>query len=60
MTTRVALITPFAPPSVRGNAVTADRIAREMGGRGIEMRVWDCSVAPPATVESEVAAFRPE
>ena len=30
MPPRVALLTPFAPPSVRGNAVTVDRIARHL------------------------------
>lgn len=57
--TRAALITPFAPPSVRGNAVTADRIAQGLRGCGIEVRTWDGSVAPEATIESEVVEFRP-
>jgi glycosyltransferase involved in cell wall biosynthesis len=58
MTARAALITPFGAPSVRGNAITVDRIARGLGERGMEVRVWDCSVTPEVTVESEVAAFR--
>ena len=59
MAVRAALITPFAFPSVRGNAITVERIARGLRGRGVELRVWDLSVAPDATVEAEVAAFRP-
>src|SRR5439155_1617578 len=33
MSPRVALLTPFAFPSVRGNAVTAARVARALRGR---------------------------
>lgn len=56
---RVALITPFAFPSVRGNAITVERIARGLRGRGIDLRIWDLSVLPSATVEEEVAELRP-
>lgn len=59
MSGRVALITPFAFPSVRGNAITVERIARGLRGRGVDLRVWDLSVVPEATVEDEVARFRP-
>ncbi len=56
---RVALITPFAFPSVRGNAITVERIARGLRGRGIDLRVWDLSVVPSATVEKEVGKLHP-
>ncbi|MBI2156394.1 MAG: glycosyltransferase family 4 protein [Candidatus Rokubacteria bacterium] len=56
---RVALLTPFAPPSVRGNAVTVARVARGLRARGVELRVWDLSVTPEAAVEAEVEASRP-
>lgn len=56
---RVALLTPFAAPSVRGNAVTVERVARGLARRGIELRVWDLAVTPDAQVEAEVAEFRP-
>lgn len=59
MTLRAALLTPFGPPSVRGNAVTVDRIARGLRARGVEVRVWDLAVLPEATVEAQVAAYRP-
>src|SRR5713101_137181 len=59
MSRRVALLTPFAFPSVRGNAVTVARIAAGLRGRGIDLRVWDLSVASEAAVTREVEAFRP-
>lgn len=59
MSARVALLTPFASPSVRGNAITAERIARGLRQRGIELRVWDVSVVPEAALEQRLAQFRP-
>jgi glycosyltransferase involved in cell wall biosynthesis len=55
----VALLTPFASPSVRGNAVTVDRIARGLHQRGLTLRMWDLSVSPEAQVAAEVEAFAP-
>jgi glycosyltransferase involved in cell wall biosynthesis len=60
MLRRVALLTPFAFPSVRGNAVTVARIADGLRRRGIDLAVWDRSVADEATIAAEVEAFRPE
>lgn len=59
MPSRVALLTPFSFPSVRGNAVTADRIARGLGERGLAVRVWDLSVMAETTLEDDVNAYRP-
>ena len=56
---RIALITPFGPPAVRGNAVTVARIALGLAERGIDLRVWDLSAATSATIESEIEAYRP-
>src|SRR3989441_8579775 len=56
---RVAVLTPFAFPSVRGNAVTVDRIARGLARCGLEVRVWDLSAAAEPVVERELEAFRP-
>lgn len=56
---RVALLTPFAFPSVRGNAVTVDRIARGLAERGVDLRVWDVSVVPESTIESQIGEYRP-
>jgi glycosyltransferase involved in cell wall biosynthesis len=56
---RVAILTPFAVPSVRGNAVTVERIARGLGERGVDARVWDLSAMPERRIEREVDAARP-
>lgn len=53
------MLSPFVFPSLRGNAITVNRIAHGLAGRGVELRVWDCSVTPPSQLEAEVAAYRP-
>ncbi len=59
MPTRVALLAPFAHPSVRGNAVTVTRIARGLRERGVELAVWDLSTTAEPRVEREVEAYAP-
>lgn len=59
MADRVAVLTPFAAPSVRGNAITADRIARRLRERGVELRVWDLSVVPEGAVEHQIGQYGP-
>ncbi|HYB69665.1 MAG TPA: glycosyltransferase [Candidatus Bathyarchaeia archaeon] len=59
MAARVAVLAPFAAPSVRGNAITVERIARGLRQRGVEVRVWDLSVAPEAAVEHQLPQFEP-
>lgn len=59
MAARVAVLTPFAAPSVRGNAVTVERIARGLRQRGVELRVWDLSVVPDGSVEHQIAQYGP-
>src|SRR3989442_11817663 len=59
MSPRVALLTPFAFPPVRGKAVSAPRVGRGLRARGVGLDVWDTSLRPEATVEAEVEAFRP-
>ncbi len=59
MAARVALIAPFAFPSVRGNAITVERIARGLRSRGVELRLWDLSVVHEASVEQQVGQFAP-
>ena len=56
---RLALLTPFDFPSVRGNAITVNRVARGLRERGADLQVWDCSVVPEARVKREVEAYRP-
>src|SRR4029453_10025727 len=57
---RVALLTPFAAPSVGGNAVTVGRIARGLRHRGLDVRVWDLSATPPATIDAQIEGYRPD
>ncbi|MBI1847501.1 MAG: glycosyltransferase family 4 protein [Candidatus Rokubacteria bacterium] len=59
MPARVALLAPFAFPSVRGNAVTVDRVARGLRERSVDVATWDLSATPAAAVETEVDALRP-
>jgi glycosyltransferase involved in cell wall biosynthesis len=56
---RLALLTPFAPPSVQGNAITVARIFRGLRERGFDARVWDAATAAEATIGREVEAERP-
>lgn len=56
---RVAILTPFASPSVGGNATTVERIARGLRKRGVEVRVWDLSVDLESVVELQIAQFSP-
>jgi glycosyltransferase involved in cell wall biosynthesis len=59
MAARVAVLTPFASPSVRGNAITVERITRGLRQRGVEVRVWDLSVVPEGAVEHQVGQYGP-
>ena len=56
---RLAVLTPFGVPSVRGNAVTVSRIVRGLRERGVDARIWDASAAPEAAITQEVEAERP-
>jgi glycosyltransferase involved in cell wall biosynthesis len=59
MVGRVALLSPFAFPSVRGNAVTVDRIARGLQSRDVDVRVWDVSAVRGEQIDAELHAFAP-
>src|SRR5213593_3413935 len=59
MAARVAILAPFTPPSVRGNAVTVERIAAGLAERGVALRVWDLSVREESAIVTEVEAYRP-
>jgi glycosyltransferase involved in cell wall biosynthesis len=56
---RLALLSPFASPSVRGNAITAERVAKGLTARGALLRLWDVSRTSAAVVEAEVEAYGP-
>src|SRR5438094_4190181 len=59
MSSRIAVLAPFAPPSIRGNAITVARITAGLRRRGGELAIWDVSVAGEATVAREIGASRP-
>jgi glycosyltransferase involved in cell wall biosynthesis len=56
---RIALVTPVAFPSVRGNAVTVGRLVEGLRRRGVAAAVVDLSRTPPAEVERRLDAFGP-
>src|SRR5437773_12315131 len=56
---RVAVLTPFAFPSVRGNAITAERIVAGLRERGEEFSGWGLSAYAEADIAGEVASCRP-
>jgi len=59
MPARVAILTPYGPPSPRGNAVTVARIARALAASGVELSVWDLSRGNEASITAGVAAYAP-
>jgi glycosyltransferase involved in cell wall biosynthesis len=56
---RLAVLTPFAAPSVRGNAVTVERIVRGLRERGLSVRAWDLDTTPESVIEEAVERERP-
>ena len=59
MVRRLALLTPFAFPSVRGNAVTVERIAHGLRARGTGLEIWDLSAAPRGSIERRASEYGP-
>src|SRR5688500_14021624 len=59
MPLRVALLTPFAPPSVRGNAITVGRIASGLAERDIDVRLWDLATMSQEQIAAAMEAERP-
>jgi glycosyltransferase involved in cell wall biosynthesis len=59
MPPRVAVLTPFFQPSVRGNAITVARVVRGLRERGLDLRVHDLSIIPDTALEAALAAERP-
>jgi glycosyltransferase involved in cell wall biosynthesis len=54
------VLTPSAFPSIRGNAVTTERIVAGLRERGEEVRTWDLSALAESDVAAGVEAWRPE
>jgi hypothetical protein len=59
MLRRLALLTPFAFPSIRGNAVTVERIARGLRARGLDLEIWDLSTMAPSSLERRASEYHP-
>ena len=59
MSRRLALLTPFAFPSIRGNAVTVERIARGLRARGADLEIWDLSSMTPSSLERRASEYHP-
>jgi glycosyltransferase involved in cell wall biosynthesis len=57
---RIALLTPIAVPSARGNAVTVERIAAGLRRRGVAVEVVDLSRTPPAEAARRLDPFGPD
>ncbi|HEY3189837.1 MAG TPA: glycosyltransferase, partial [Solirubrobacteraceae bacterium] len=57
---RLAVLTPFAFPSVRGNAVTVERVVAGLRDRAFEVLVRDLSAMDEAEVVASVEQWRPE
>lgn len=55
----VAVLAPFAFPTVRGNAVTVQRIVTNLRARGVNVALWDLSTTPEATIAADVEQARP-
>jgi glycosyltransferase involved in cell wall biosynthesis len=55
----VAVLAPFAFPTVRGNAVTVQRIVRGLRARHVDVALWDLSTTPEATIAAEVEQAQP-
>jgi glycosyltransferase involved in cell wall biosynthesis len=57
---RIAIITPYYFPAVRGNAITVRRIERHLAALGHEVRVWSLEESPPERIAEEIAAMAPD
>lgn len=56
---RIAIITPYYFPAVRGNAITVRRIERHLVALGHEVRVWSLEDMSPEQVVTEIEAAGP-
>jgi glycosyltransferase involved in cell wall biosynthesis len=55
----VAVLAPFAFPTVRGNAVTVQRIVTGLRAHDVDAALWDLSTTPEATIVAEVEQAHP-
>jgi glycosyltransferase involved in cell wall biosynthesis len=58
---RLAIVTPYYVPSVRGNSITVQRIESGLRDQGLTVRVWSLEHAPPPhDVLEGLNAFEPD
>ncbi|MFH1721573.1 MAG: glycosyltransferase [Candidatus Altiarchaeota archaeon] len=57
---RVALVTPYYFPRVRGNSITVDRIANGLRGGGVDVGIFDLSTLSQGKLVDEVSSFKPD
>ena len=58
---RLAIVTPFYFPSVRGNSITVQRIESGLRDQGLMVRVWSLEHGPsPNEILQALAAFKPD
>jgi glycosyltransferase involved in cell wall biosynthesis len=57
---RIAVITPYYFPAVRGNAITVRRIQRHLASLGHEIRVWSLEEVEPERLVREIVAMGPD
>ncbi len=57
---RIAIITPYALPALRGNAITVGRIASGLAERGASVQVYALDREQPETIGARLAAWRPD
>jgi glycosyltransferase involved in cell wall biosynthesis len=58
---RLAIVTPFYFPSVRGNSITVQRIESGLRDQGLMVRVWSLEHSPsPAEILRALEEFKPD
>lgn len=60
MSLTVALLSPTDPRSLRGNAITVNRVAMGLRNLGVGVHIWDCSAIPTDQLKAEVKAYNPQ
>jgi len=56
----IALVTPYYIPSVRGNAITVQRIESGLRDHGLTVRVFTLERESPQAIAAGLEAFRPQ
>ncbi|HEU0264395.1 MAG TPA: GPMC system family 4 glycosyltransferase [Geobacterales bacterium] len=57
---RVAMVTPYYLPTLRGNAMTVHRLLQYIGRRGVELKVFSLDALAPESIVTEMTAWQPQ